>query len=169
MPKNNNRPDRGANRKRGNESILTILEERTALAKQLGIKPRTRAMVDMLLEDPSLSQTEAWIRTHDTNNRRAASVEASKVLAKPNVIGYRDSAVKRAKLRIVELVGSKNEGISLKASQDIIDRNEGKSIQKTENTSKVIEVRLDLGGVRIGAHYVPKAEPIDVIQAEETK
>ena len=72
----------------------------------------------------------------------------------PSVIGYKDSAVKKAKRRVIELVDSSNENTALKASQDIIDRNEGKAIQKSETTSKVVTVKLDIGGARLGAHYI---------------
>jgi len=82
-----------------------------------------------------------------TESRITAKNAASKLLQKPSVIGYKDSAVKKAKNRIVSLVESPNESISLKASQDIIDRNEGKAVQKNESISKTVTVSLDLTGV----------------------
>ena len=155
MPiKNNQRADRGANRKAGNAPELTAEQKRTELAKQLRIKPKTKQMVDMLLEDPSLSQTEAYIRTHDTDNRLNAGIAASKILKKPNVQIYKDSAVKKAKSRIVSLVDSDNENIALKASQDIIDRTEGKAHHKDEQVSRTVHVSLDLTGVKLGNHYL---------------
>ncbi|UOF77972.1 hypothetical protein [Caudoviricetes sp.] len=153
--KNNNRPDRGKNRKAGNAPELTAEEKRTALAKQLGIKPKTKEFIDLMNDNPKLSATEAYIRTHETESRVTAGTAAHKLLKKPSVIGYKDAAVKKAKRRIVTLVDSSNESIALKASQDIIDRNEGKSVQKTENLSRTVEVKLDLTGVRLGAHYIP--------------
>lgn len=152
MVKNNNRPDRGRNRKAGN--IINEIPEEELLAKQLKIRRRTKNFVDLLNSDPSISQTEAYIRTHDTNNRKTASIEASKLLSKPSVQIYSRSAVSKAKKRIVELVDSKNESIALKASDSILDRTEGKPTQKTENLSKTVEVKLDLTGSRIGNHYV---------------
>lgn len=152
--KNNSRPDRGANRKHGMIEVLSPAEERDRLAKQLRIKPKTKAFIDKLLDDPKISQTQAWLDTHGTTNRASARVTSSKVLAKANVQGYRDSAVSKAKSKIVELVDSSNENTALKASQDILDRTEGKAIQKTENTTRTLEVKLDLSGVRIGAHHV---------------
>lgn len=53
MPvKNNNRADRGKNKKTGNAPKLTAEDKNTRLAKQLGIKPNTKAMVDKLLANP---------------------------------------------------------------------------------------------------------------------
>mgnify|MGYP006136718815 CR=1 FL=1 len=151
---NNNRADRGKNRKAGNAPKLTAEQERVLLAKQLGLKPKTKEFVDKLIEDPKISQTEAYIQTHSTNSRETARANASSLLTKTNVQIYKDSAVKKAKRKIVALVDSGNDNIALKASQDILDRTEGKAVQKTENTSKVIEVKLDLSGARLGAHYV---------------
>jgi hypothetical protein len=158
QPKNNNRTDRGANRKAGNAPELSPEEQRRILARSLGIKPKTREFVDLLNADPKLSAAEAYIRTHETNSRITAKNAASKLLQKPAVIGYKDAAVKKAKRRIVSLVDSDNENISLKASQDILDRNEGKAVTKQEITSKTVTVKLDLSGLRVGAHFIPPAQ-----------
>lgn len=151
---NNNRPDRGKNRKAGNAPVESTAERKQRLAKQYGIKPKTKAMVDLLNDNIGMSQTEAYRLTHPEANNNTARNAAAKILQKPAVIGYKDAAVKKAKRRVIELVDSDNENTALKAAQDIIDRNEGKAIQKSETTSKVVTVKLDLNGARLGAHYV---------------
>jgi hypothetical protein len=153
-PKNNQRPDRAGNKKAGNSPDLTPEQQRIVLAKSLGIKPKTKEFIDLMQADPKLSATEAYIRTHQTINRNTAKVEASKLLTKPNVSIYKASIVKKAKTKIGLLIDSSNESIALKASQDVIDRTEGKAIQKNETTSKVVTVKLDLSGLKLGAHYV---------------
>lgn len=158
MVKNNNRPDRGKNKKTGNSPKLTAEEQNTLLAKQLRIKPKTKAMVDLLHSNPKLSQTEAYIRTHETNNRTVAKNEASKLLTKPSVMIYKASVVKKAKERIATLVDSDNEQIALKASQDVIDRTEGKAGHKDEQVSRTVRVELDLTGVKLGNHYLTPAQ-----------
>ena len=147
---NNNRADRGKNKKRGNVSEAP--KTREVLAKEYGIKPKTKAFVDKLLDNPTMTQTDAYIETHETNNKKTASKQASKLLQSPAVIGYKQSAVSKAKKRIVALVNSDNENIALKASQDIIDRNEGKAVQKNESTQRTVNVMLDLTGVKLGGH-----------------
>ena len=155
MPiKNNNRADRGSNRKAGNAPAETLKEKQDRLAKELRIKPRTRAMVDKLIDNPSMSQTQAYIETHETNSRSNAAIQASKILKKDNVKIYKDSAVAKAKSRIVTLVDSPNDNIALKASQDILDRTQGKAIQRNERESSTVHVSLDLNGTRLGNHYV---------------
>lgn len=160
--KNNNRPDRGKNRKAGNAPAETTAEKRTRLAKQYGIKPKTKELVDLLNDNKGMTQTEAYKLLHPKASDNTARSAAAKVLQKPAVIGYKDSAVKKAKRRVIALVDSDNENTALKAAQDIIDRNEGKAVQKTENLSRTVEVKLDLTGVRLGVHAVPQA----LIQAE---
>jgi ribosomal protein S20 len=162
MVKNNNRPDRGNNRKTGNAPQLSAEEQRTLLAKQLRIKPKTKAMVDMLADDKTLSQTEAYIRTHKTESRATARNNASKTLAKTSVRIYSDSIVRKAKTRVGQLVDSENESIALKASQDIIDRTEGKAQQKDSDKSRTVTVKLDLTGVKLGNHYLTTAQLDDI-------
>jgi hypothetical protein len=152
-PKNNQRPDRGQNRKGGNTQPSPE-EQRLLLAKGLGIKPKTKEFVDLMNQDPKLSAAEAYIRTHQTNSRETAAVNASKLLAKTNVQIYKKSIVAKAKRKIGILIDSENERIALDAAKDVIDRTEGKAIQKNETTSKVVTVKLDLSGLKLGAHYV---------------
>jgi hypothetical protein len=153
-PINNQRPDRASNRKAGNSPGLSPEEQRIVLAKQLGIKPKTKEFIDLMQADKKLSATEAYIMTHQTNSRKTAGIEASRLLKKPSVSIYKASIVKKAKNKIGLLIDSDNESIALKASQDVIDRTEGKAIQKNETTSKVVTVKLDLSGLKLGAHYV---------------
>jgi len=155
MPvKNNQRADRCKNRKTGNAPELTPEQKRKQLAKQLGLKPKTIEMIELMENNPKLSQTEAYIQTHETDNRKVASVEASRLLAKPSVQIYKDSAIRKAKRRVVSLVDSNNEQIALKASQDILDRTEGKAQQKSGDTSRTVRVEIDLTGVKLGNQQV---------------
>lgn len=151
---NNNRPDRGKNRKAGNAPEETLEQKTARIARELRIRPKTKALYDEIINNPKITQREAYLKTHKTNNIRTADNQASRLLNSDKYAIYRASAVGKAKRRVVQLVDSNNESIALKASQDILDRTEGKAIQKTENTSRTLEVKLDLTGVRIGAHHV---------------
>ena len=153
-PRNNQRPDRGSNKKAGNAPKLTAEEKKQQVAKELRLRPKTKALYDEIINNPKTTQREAYLKTHKTNNIKTADNQASKLLNSPKYHIYKASAVGKAKRRVVELVQSSNESIALKASQDILDRTEGKAVQKTENSTKVIEVKLDLTGARIGAHYL---------------
>lgn len=149
-PVNNQRKDRGANRKRGN--VSTAPESREVLAKSLRLRPKTKALVDMLLEHPELKQSEVYRMLHPDASVKTSHVESSKILSKPSVQIYKDSAVSKAKERVVTLVDSSNESIALKASQDILDRTVGKATIKSEHLERVVKVQLDVTGVKLGGH-----------------
>jgi len=157
---NNQRPDRGRNRKAGNDTKV-VQDKQSILAKELGLRPKSKQVLDALIADPKLSQTEAYIQVHKTTNRNTAKANASKLLTSTNAKIYNDSAIGKAKRRIVGLIDSDNENIALKASSDVLDRTEGKAIQKNETTHKLIEVKLDLSGARLGAHYI-KADTLPI-------
>lgn len=164
-PVNNNRPDRGKNKKSGNVSTkLTAEQISQQVAKELRLRPKTKALYDEIINNPSVKQGEAYLKLHPTASKASADSNASKLLNNDKYAIYKASAVGKAKRRIVELVDSDNENISLKASQDILDRTEGKATMKTESINKTVEVKLDLTGVRIGAHYVAPAENKGIIE-----
>lgn len=108
------------------------------------MKPKSKATVDLILKNPKISNTEAYLRTHKTTDRNSARASVSKLLAKPNVQIYMDNHVKKAKERIVELVGSKKEEIALKASDSILDRALGKPVTTAHNTSVSINLEQAL-------------------------
>lgn len=157
---NNNRPDRGKNRKSGNV-IEAPKDKRGAIANELGISEKTKAFYDEMIDNPNIGQVNAYKKTHDTSkqtNPNTAAVNASRLLRNDKYQIYKASVVGKAKKRIASLVDSENENIALKASQDIIDRTEGKATQKTENTSNVVHVALDLTGVKLGGHNITPSQ-----------
>lgn len=109
------------------------------------MKSKTKAFADELLANPKLSNTEAYLRTHQTTNRKSASVSAAKLLAKPSVAIYLDQHVSRARQRIVSLVDNAGkEDVQLRAAQDILDRNFGKATQRAEVHATGVTLHIDL-------------------------
>ena len=109
------------------------------------MKTKTKAFADELLSNSKLSQTEAYIRTHGTTNRRSASVSAARLLAKPSVGIYLEEHVNAARKRIVDLVnGASKEEVQIRAAQDILDRYYGKATQRVEQTSQGVTINIDL-------------------------
>lgn len=107
------------------------------------MKPRTKAFADALLADPSKSQTQAYIETHQTNKQKTAVVEASKLIRKPNVRIYMKKHEDKAKKRVYELLDSSKEDIVLKAASDILDRNLGKAVQRAQTENRNINLNLE--------------------------
>ncbi len=109
------------------------------------MKPKTKAFAAELLSNPKLSQTEAYLRTHGTTNRKSASVSASRLLATPSVGIYLEEHVNNARKRIVQLVdGAGKEETQLRAAQDVLDRHYGKATQRVEQTTTGITLNIDL-------------------------
>lgn len=124
-------------------------DERLKLAKKLKLKPKTIAFVEELINDPKQSQTQAYLKTHNTNNPNSARASASQLLATPNVSIYTNAIENKAKRRIAELVNSDKEDIALRASQDILDRNIGKAVQKTVSTNLNITFEQALNDINL--------------------
>ena len=164
MPvKNNQKPDRAKNKKAGNAPKETPEQKRNKLAKELGLTIRQKNFVDELIGNKGISATEAYIRAYGSEDRTIAANSASRLLGNASIQIYKDSAVSKAKSRIVSLVSSDNEQIALKASQDILDRTQGKAQQKDSTVSRVVRVEVDLTGVKLGNHYLPKAVIDDIV------
>lgn len=109
------------------------------------MKPKTKAFADTLLANPKISNTEAYMRTHKTTNRRSASVSASKLLATPSVSIYLAKHVDAARMRRVQLVdNASKEEVQLRAAQDILDRVHGKATQKAEMSVSGVTLNIDL-------------------------
>lgn len=110
------------------------------------LKPNSKAMAKLEVEDPKISQTEAYLATHKTTNRATARAEASKLTAKPSYQIYKQEQVEQAKVNILDLANNaENESVRLKANQDVIDRNEGRATQKqiTENLNLNLNVEAN--------------------------
>jgi hypothetical protein len=106
------------------------------------MKPKTKAFADKIINDKKISNTQAYLDTHRTESRKVANVEASKLMAKPSVQIYLKRHEQLAKNKIVSLLGAKDE-TALKAAQDILDRNLGKSIQRQQTTNTNLNLNID--------------------------
>lgn len=97
-----------------------------------------------MLKHPEISQTEAYLRHHNTNNRHTARHAVSELVAKPAAQIYLQEHINKAKQRVVTLVDSEKEDIALRASDSILDRALGKATQRTEQQTTVVSINLDL-------------------------
>ena len=110
---------------------------------QAKLRPKTKAFVDELIKDPKQSHAQAYLKTHQTINPNTAKVEASKLLTKPNVQIYLNKHIDKARNRIVQLIDSERENISLQASESVLDRALGKPVQQTQNINLNIDSALN--------------------------
>ena len=105
--------------------------------------PKVKAFADELINNPKISQTEAYIRTHKTNSRTTARINASKTLTNANVQIYLNKHIDKARNKIVQLIDSEKENISLQASESVLDRALGKPVQQTQNINLNIDSALN--------------------------
>lgn len=112
------------------------------IKKQAKLRPKTQAFINELIKDPKQSHTQAYLKTHQTTKPTTARVEASKLLAKPNVQLYLDRHISKARNKIVQLIDSEKENIALQASEAILDRALGKPVNKTESINLNIDTAL---------------------------
>lgn len=112
------------------------------------MKKKTKQFVDTLVENPKLSATSAYLQTHETNNRNTARVNASVLLAKPEVHQYlaSKSDVAEKTLYSVLSISKKNkesvnwQRLAKDTANDILDRVHGKPLSKTSNLNLNINV-----------------------------
>lgn len=90
--------------------------------------------------------TRAALEAYDTDDYKTAGAIASENLKKPSIMEKFKAAQDIAHATIVALATSaENEGVRLKAAQDIVDRTEGRATQRTDVTSggKALQVFFD--------------------------
>lgn len=109
-----------------------------------GLKPKSIQVLDKLLADPKISQTDAYLDVHKTTDRTTARNNASQLMKKESAQIYMQKHIDKATKRIVELVGTDKQDIALRASQDILDRTHGKATQRVEQHTTGVTLTIDL-------------------------
>lgn len=108
-----------------------------------------------LIRNPDISPTEAYVRTHKTNNRASAAVSATQTLKKPNMQAYLEKYDELAQITVIDVMqssrGLKEEPaharVALDSAKDILDRLHGKATQRIDTHSTVVTIALDLTNV----------------------
>lgn len=109
-----------------------------------GLKENSKRVLDIIATQKKRDATSAYKEIHPNASQQVARNEASRLLAKPEAQVYLQEHVDRAKNTIVELLNSEKDDIRLRSATDILDRNTGKAIQRTENISTGITLSIDL-------------------------
>lgn len=97
-----------------------------------------------MAQQPALNQTQAYKQIHPTASDNTARNNASQLLKKPEAQIYLQKHIDKAKTKVVALVDSENEQVSLKASEAILDRALGKATQQIQTTSQSVVFSIDL-------------------------
>lgn len=112
------------------------------------IKPKTKDFADILLRDNKISAQKAYLMTHETDHKPTARVNASQLLAKPEVQIYMEQHVDKAKQKVVELIDNDRPEIALKAADSVLDRNLGRPLTRTNNVNISISIEEALNSLQ---------------------
>jgi hypothetical protein len=144
------------------KTTTLLTEERLKRLEQAEVTGRlTRkqaAFVRRLIEEPKISATQAYLQSYNTTSVNAAKVEASRTLAKPNVLAVLRDAVEEAESTLTNLqrratkiatsdsskTGAAWASVARGTANDILDRVHGKATQRTEVTQAVVTLNIDL-------------------------
>lgn len=104
---------------------------------------KQKAFADKIINEPKLSATEIARQTYNVTDNNTARSIASENLAKPNITAYLNEHVDKARSKIVSLIDSDKEDISLRASVDVLDRTLGKATQTIQSTGVHLTMNID--------------------------
>lgn len=109
------------------------------------LKTNSKRILDIIAGQEAKNATAAYKAVHPTASDITARTDAYKLLKKPEAQIYLQNHIDKARNKIVELVDSDKQEISLKASQDVLDRTQGKATQRIEAQSTSVNIVIDLG------------------------
>ena len=108
------------------------------------LKHNSKRVLDIIATQKTRNATQAYKQVYPNASDVTATVNAHQLLKKPTAQVYLQEHVDRAKNTIVELLQSEKDDIRLRSATDILDRNTGKAIQRTENVTTGITLNIDL-------------------------
>lgn len=119
----------------------------------MAIKPQTKKFVDALVDNPKLTQTEAYLQTHRTMERKTANSNASQLLKQPNVLAYlatKSDIAQKTLYQVLQNARKQKDSVNWQrlakdTANDVLDRVHGKPLTKTTslNVSVSIEQLLN--------------------------
>ena len=110
-----------------------------------GLKANSKAVLDIIATQKQRNAAQAYREVHPNADDITARTNAWKLLQKPSAQIYLQEHIDTAKQTIVELAReSKKDDIRLRASQDILDRETGKAIQRVEQHTTGVTLNIDL-------------------------
>lgn len=107
------------------------------------MKPKTKEFIDLVVSNPKLSRTEAYIRTHETTHRPTARANASELMSKPNVLAYLETKSDIAEKTLYQVLKTSKkhsesvnwQRLAKDTANDVLDRVHGKPLARTTNTN----------------------------------
>lgn len=108
------------------------------------LKANSKKVLDIIATQTKRNATQAYKEVHPEASNTTATVNAYQLMKKPEAQIYLQEHVNKAQQTIVSLMDSDKEEMQYKASVEVLDRNTGKSIQRTENVTTGVTLHIDL-------------------------
>lgn len=112
--------------------------------QQTGLKRNSKKVLDIIASQPVRNATQAYKQVYPNATDVTARNNASQLLKKSTAQIYLQEHINKAKSTIVDLLDSESEQIRLKSADSILDRELGKSVQRTEVSSQSLQIHIDL-------------------------
>ena len=109
----------------------------------MALKVNSKKILDIIASEPGINYTQAYKQIHPTASDNTARNNSSQLLKKPESQIYLQKHIESAKSRVVELISSEKENIALQASEAVLDRALGKSIQRVQTENKHLVMHID--------------------------
>lgn len=119
------------------------------------IKKRTKNFVDTLIANPTMSAAQAYVDTHESNNRYASRVSASQLLNSPGVLAYMEQKAPMAEKAVVQVLQNAKQHktspqmqrLTLDAANSILDRTHGKPLTRTISAQTNLNIETSLNSL----------------------
>ena len=112
--------------------------------QQTGLKRNSKKVLDIIAAQPVRNATQAYKQVYPNATDVTARNNASQLLKKSTAQIYLQQHIDKAKRTVVDLLDSESEQIRLKSADSILDRELGKSVQRTEVNSQSLQINIDL-------------------------
>jgi hypothetical protein len=107
------------------------------------LKVNSKKILDIVASGTAQNYTDAYRQVHPTASDITARTNSHKLIKKPESQIYLQKHIDSAKSRVVQLISSEKENIALQASEAVLDRALGKSIQRIQTENKHLVMHID--------------------------
>lgn len=115
-----------------------------------GLMPKTKEFLDLVVTDRKISRTQAYLDTHETNNRATAKNAASKLINRPASQIYLKKHLELAKSNKIQIMNdamksekTADRELANKVAEQIMDRELGKAVQRQISENKNLNINVE--------------------------
>lgn len=110
----------------------------------MALKTNSKKVLDVYAQQQKKNATQAYKQIYPNASDVTARTNAYKLMNKPESKIYLQQHIDKARETIVDLLQSEKDDIKLRSAIDILDRTQGKAVQRTEVNTSVLTLNIDL-------------------------